>query len=54
MLVGLDEIGEDAGAWPESCGSNTPERFIIHLRSSYGGTGVMNRGKRVCPAYTHI
>jgi hypothetical protein len=31
MLVGLDEIGVNGGAWSESCVSNIPERCAIRL-----------------------
>lgn len=45
-LDGKDEFAENVRAWPESCGSNIPGRFIIRLRLGYGGTSRMNRGDR--------
>jgi hypothetical protein len=37
VLVGLDENGKRAGAWPNSCASNTAERFIGFLHGGENG-----------------
>jgi hypothetical protein len=48
VLDGLDEFGEKAGLWPESCASNTDKRFIGFLHGGENGGKLRKPGLKTC------